>query len=132
MQKSNYFKNTNKKTKKQVHYTPLKIIYAIKYRYKTKERKMKIKPLFDRVVVKPIKEKPEKIGNIILPESAKHPEISEVVALGVGEVDGKKINFEVKIGDKVIFNKYSGNDFKIDNEMYTIIKEKDILAIIEQ
>lgn len=93
---------------------------------------MKIKPLFDRVVLKPIKEKPEKIGNIILPESTKHPEISEVVALGVGEVDGNKVKFEVKIGDRVIFNKYSGNDFKIDNEMYTIIKEKDILAIIEK
>ncbi|MGN0961728.1 MAG: co-chaperone GroES [Christensenellales bacterium] len=93
---------------------------------------MKIKPLFDRVVVKPIKEKPEKIGNIILPESTKHPEISEVIALGVGEIDGKKVNFEVKIGDRVIFNKFSGNDFKIDNEIYTIIKEKDILAIIEK
>lgn len=93
---------------------------------------MKIKPLFDRVVVKPIKEKPEKIGNIILPESTKCPEISEVVALGVGNVDGKKIEFEVKVGDRVIFNKFSGNDFKIDNEMYTIIKEKDILAIIDK
>lgn len=93
---------------------------------------MKLKPLFDRVVVKPIKEKPEKIGNIILPESTKHPEISEVVALGTGKIDGKEVEFEVKIGNRVIFNKFSGNDFKIDNEMYTIIKEKDILAIIEK
>ena len=93
---------------------------------------MKIKPLFDRVVVKPIKEKQDKIGNIILPESTKHPEISEVVALGTGKVDGEEVKFEVQIGDRVIFNKYSGNDFKIENEMYTIIKEKDILAIIEK
>jgi chaperonin GroES len=93
---------------------------------------MKIKPLFDRVVVKPLKDKPEKIGNIILPESTKHPEISEVIALGTGKIDGKKVNFEVKIGDKVIFNKYSGSEFKIDNQMYTIIKEIDILAIIEK
>ena len=93
---------------------------------------MKIKPLFDRVVVKPIKEKAEKIGNIILPESTKRPEISEVVALGVGEIDGKKVNFEVKIGDRVIFNKFSGSEFKLDDETYTIIKEKDILAIIEK
>lgn len=93
---------------------------------------MKIKPLFDRVVVKPIKEKQEKIGNIILPESTKHPEVSEVVALGTGKVDGEEVTFEVKIGDRVIFNKFSGNDFKLDNEMYTIIKEKDILAIIEK
>lgn len=93
---------------------------------------MKIIPLFDRVVVKPIKEKPEKIGNIILPESAQRPEISEVVALGIGKLDGEKVDFEVKVGDRVIFNKFSGSDFKIDNEMYTIIKEKDILAIIEK
>ena len=92
---------------------------------------MKIKPLFDRVVVKPIKEKTEKIGNIILPESTKHPEISEVIALGTGEVDGKKVEFEVKIGDKVIFNKYTGCEFVMENQVYTIIKEKDILAIIE-
>jgi chaperonin GroES len=92
---------------------------------------MKIKPLFDRVVVKELPEKPEKIGNIILPEIAKKPEICEVISLGVGDLDGKKYNFEVKIGDKVIFNKFTGNEFKLDNETYTIIKEKDILAIIE-
>ena len=67
---------------------------------------MKIKPLFDRVVVKEIPDKPEKLGNIILPEIAKKPEISEVIALGVGELDGKKVNFEVKVGDHVIFNKF--------------------------
>lgn len=93
---------------------------------------MKIKPLFDRVVVKPIQEKREKIGNIILPETTKKPEISEVVALGTGKLDGKEIEFEVAIGDKVIFNKYSGNEFILDQEAYTIIKEKDILAIIEK
>ena len=91
---------------------------------------MKLKPLFDRVVVVPIPEKEEKIGNIILPEIAKKPEISEVVALGVGEVDGKKYEFEVKVGDKVIFNKFAGREFKINGEVYTIIKEKDILAIL--
>jgi len=93
---------------------------------------MNIKPLFDRVVVKPIKEKTEKIGNIILPESTKQPEISEVIALGIGKVDGKDTQFEVKLGDKVIFNKFSGCEFIIDNQLFTIIKEKDILAIIEK
>jgi chaperonin GroES len=93
---------------------------------------MNIKPLFDRVVVKPIKEKTEKIGNIILPESSKQPEISEVVALGTGKVENKDVEFEVKIGDRVIFNKYSGCEFVINNEVFTIIKEKDILAIIEK
>lgn len=93
---------------------------------------MKIKPLFDRVVVRPIKEKTEKIGNIILPESSKQPEICEVVALGTGKLDDKEINFEVKVGDRVIFNKYSGCEFLIDNNVHIIIKEKDILGIIEQ
>lgn len=93
---------------------------------------MNIKPLFDRVVVKKLPEnKQEKIGNIILPEITKKPEISEVVALGTGELDGKKVEFEVKIGDKVIFNKFVGNEFKLDNETYTILKQQDILAIIE-
>ena len=93
---------------------------------------MKIKPLFDRVVVKPIKEKSEKIGSIILPESSKQPEISEVIALGSGKVEGEEVSFEVKIGDRVIFNKYSGCEFVIDNEVHIIIKEKDILGIIEK
>lgn len=93
---------------------------------------MKLKPLFDRVVVKSLPIKKEKIGNIILPEITKQPEISEVVALGCGKIDGKEILFEVKIGDNVIINKFNGNEFKIDNETFTIIKEKDILAIIEK
>lgn len=93
---------------------------------------MNIKPLFDRVVVKPIKEKTEKIGNIILPESSKQPEISEVIALGSGKLDNKEVLFEVKVGDRVIFNKYSGCEFIINNEIFTIIKEKDILAIIDK
>ena len=92
---------------------------------------MKLVPLFDRVVVKNIPTKQEKVGNIILPEIAKQPEISEVVALGIGKIDNQEIKFEVKIGDKVIFNKFTGSEFKIDNENYTIIKEKDILAIIK-
>ncbi len=93
---------------------------------------MKLKPLFDRVVVKTLPVKNEKIGNIILPEIAKQPEISEVVALGTGKLDGKDVEFEVKLGDQVIFNKFNGNEFKIGNQIYTIIKEKDILAIIEK
>ena len=93
---------------------------------------MKLKPLFDRIVVKQLPIKQEKVGSIILPEIAKQPEISEVVALGVGKVDGENYQFEVKLGDKVIFNKFNGSEFKIDGETYTIIKEKDILAIINE
>ena len=93
---------------------------------------MKIKPLFDRVVVRPIKEKADKIGSIILPESCKQPEICEVVALGTGKVDGNDVTFEVKVGDRVVFNRYSGCEFLIDNTIHIIIKEKDILGIIEK
>ncbi len=92
---------------------------------------MKLKPLFDRVVVKAIPEKPEKLGSIILPEISKAPEICEVVALGIGEIDNKPIKFSVKVGDRVVFNKYAGSEFKIDGVVYTIIKEKDILAKLE-
>lgn len=93
---------------------------------------MKIVPLYDRVVLKTLPQKAEKIGNIILPEITKKPEISEVVALGSGELEGKEVKFQVKLGDHVIFNKFTGNEFKLDNETYTIIKEKDILAIIDK
>ena len=91
---------------------------------------MKLKPLFDRVVVKALPDKPEKIGNIILPEITKAPEICEVVALGVGDVDGKAVNFSVKIGDKVIFNKYAGTILSLDGKDYLLLKECDLLAIL--
>ena len=68
---------------------------------------MKLAPLYDRVVLKTLPQKAEKIGNIILPEIAKKPEISEVVALGKGKIDGKEVEFLVKLGDHVIFNKFN-------------------------
>ena len=92
---------------------------------------MELIPLYDRVVVKTLPIKQEKVGSIILPEIAKQPEISEVVSLGIGKLDNEEMHFQVKIGDKVIFNKFNGNEFKINNENYIIIKEKDILAIIK-
>ena len=92
---------------------------------------MKIKPLYDRVVLKKLPQACEKLGNIILPEITKRPEICEVVELGVGKLDGKDVEFVVKVGDKVIFDEHLGSEFKIKNETYTIINEKDILAIIE-
>ena len=93
---------------------------------------MELIPLFDRVVVRALPIKQEKLGSIILPEIAKQPEISEVIALGIGKLEGEEVKFQVKLGDKVIFNKFNGNEFKINNENYVIIKEKDILAIIKE
>ena len=92
---------------------------------------MNIKPLFDRVVVKPIKAEEESVGNIILPELTKKPEVCEVVSLGVGDIKGSPYTFTVKVGDRVLFNRYSGSDFVVNNESFIIIKEIDILGILE-
>ena len=94
---------------------------------------MTLKPLFDKVVVKQVEEKDEKVGGIFLPVAAKEKqEIAIVVAVGEGGfIDGKDVKMVVKVGDKVLYSKYSGNEFKIDGENVTIIKQSDILAIVE-
>lgn len=93
---------------------------------------MTLKPLFDKVVVKQI-EKKESVGGIILPSAAQEKqEIATVVAVGEGGViDGKEVKMVVKVGDKVLYSKYAGSQFKIDGEEVTIIKQSDILAIVE-
>lgn len=94
---------------------------------------MTLKPLFDKVVVKEIKEKEESVGGIFLPTAAKEKqEIAEVVAVGEGGfIDGKEVKMVVKPGDRVLYGKYAGSQFKIDGEEVTIIKQSDILAIVE-
>lgn len=94
---------------------------------------MKIRPLADRVVIKKLEAEETTKSGIVLPSSAKEkPQEAEVVAVGPGTVvDGKEIKMEVKVGDKVLFSKYSGNEVKVDGEEYTIIKQEDILAVVE-
>lgn len=94
---------------------------------------MKLKPLFDRVVVKEIKEKEESVGGIFLPTAAQEKqEIAVVAEVGEGGyVDGNEVKMIVKVGDKVLYSKYAGSQFKIDGEEVTIIKQSDILAIVE-
>jgi len=94
---------------------------------------MKLKPLFDRIVVKELEEKEESVGGIFLPTAAKEKqEIAVVIAVGEGGViDGKDVKMVVKTGDKVLYSKYAGSQFKIDGEEVTIIKQSDILAIVE-
>ena len=94
---------------------------------------MTLKPLADRVVVKMVESEETTKSGIVLPGSAKEkPQIAEVVAVGPGTVvDGKKIKMEVKVGDKVITSKYSGTEVKFDGQEYTILKQSDILAIVE-
>jgi len=92
-----------------------------------------VRPLGDRVLVKPIEEKEVKKGGIIIPDTAKEkPQEGEIVALGTGKLDdnGKKIEFTVKKGDKVLVSKYGGTEIKLDGETYQILREDDILAIL--
>jgi chaperonin GroES len=92
-----------------------------------------VKPLSDRVLVKPLEEKETKKGGIIIPDTAKEkPQEGEVVALGTGKVDehGKKIDFTVKKGDRVLISKYGGTEIKFEGENYLIMREDDILGIL--
>ncbi len=94
---------------------------------------MKIKPLADRVVIKMVEAEEKTKSGIILTGSAKEqPQMAEVVEVGPGGVvDGKEIKMEVKKGDKVIFSKYAGTEIKLDGEEYIILRQNDILGIVE-
>lgn len=94
---------------------------------------MKLKPLADRVVVKMVESEETTKSGIVLPGSAKEkPQVAEIIAVGPGAVvDGKKVEMEVKVGDKVIMSKYLGTEVKFDGQEYTIIKQGDILAVVE-
>ncbi len=92
-----------------------------------------IRPLGDRVLVQPIEEQETKKGGIIIPDTAKEkPQEGSVVALGTGKIDdnGKKVEFTVKKGDKVLISKYGGTEIKVDGESYLIMREDDILGIV--
>ncbi|MGI6563047.1 MAG: co-chaperone GroES [Clostridia bacterium] len=94
---------------------------------------MRIKPLGDRVVLRMLEAEEKTKGGIVLPGTAKEkPQEAEVVAVGPGGmIDGKEIVMQVKVGDKVLTSKYSGTEVKIDGQEYTIVKQSDILAIVE-
>jgi chaperonin GroES len=95
--------------------------------------KVNVRPLGDRVLVKPLEAGEVKKGGIIIPDTAKEkPQEGEIVALGTGkrDDDGKKIEFTVKTGDKVLISKYGGTEIKIDDVSYLIMREDDILGIL--
>ena len=95
---------------------------------------MKVKTLHDRVIVKRVEEEEKTKGGIIIPDTAKEkPVEGEILAVGEGKVgdDGKKIALEVKPGDKVLFGKYAGTEIQIDGEEHLIMREDDIIAIVE-
>jgi chaperonin GroES len=95
---------------------------------------MALRPLHDRILVQRIEEEEQKFGGIIIPDSAKEkPQQGKVVAVGAGKADkdGKRITLDVKEGDTILFGKYSGQEVKVDGEDYLIMREDEVLAVIE-
>ncbi|SPE22462.1 Cpn10 chaperonin GroES, small subunit of GroESL [Acidobacteriia bacterium SbA2] len=95
---------------------------------------MKVKPLHDRILIKRVEEKETIKGGIIIPDTAKEkPQEAEVIAVGGGKKteEGKVIPMDVKAGDRILFGKYSGTEIKVDDEDYLIIREDEVLGIIE-
>ena len=95
---------------------------------------LNLKPLGDRVLVEPVEEKETKKGGIIIPDTAKEKPTEGIIrALGTGKVDdnGKKVPFEVKVGDRVLVSKYGGTEVKLDGKEYKILSTDDILAVID-
>jgi chaperonin GroES len=95
---------------------------------------MKVRPLHDRILIKRIEEKETIKGGIIIPDSAKEkPQEGEVIAVGHGKKteEGKVIPLDVKVGDRILFGKYSGTEIKIDNQEYLIVREEEVLGVLE-
>lgn len=94
---------------------------------------MNIKPLCDRVIIRMMEGQETTKSGIVLPGSAKEkPQMAEVLAVGPGGlVDGKEVKMEVKIGDKIIYSKYAGTEVKLDDKEYIIVRQSDILAVVE-
>ena len=93
---------------------------------------MTVRPLHDRIIVRRIEEGEQKVGGIIIPDTAKEkPQQGEIVAVGPGRFDeGKRVPMDVKVGDKVLYGKYSGTEVTIDGEQLLILRETDVLAVI--
>ena len=95
---------------------------------------MKVRPLHDRIIVQRLEESEQRVGGIIIPDTAKEkPQQGKVVAAGKGKAkdDGKVLPLDVKAGDTILFGKYSGQDIKIDGEEYLIMREDEVLAVLE-
>jgi chaperonin GroES len=93
---------------------------------------MHIRPLHDRIIIQRLEEGEQQIGGIIIPDTAKEkPQQGEIVAVGPGRFDeGKRVPMDVKVGDKVLYGKYSGTEVTIDGEQLLILRESDVLAVI--
>ncbi|MBB4635028.1 chaperonin GroES [Longimicrobium terrae] len=93
---------------------------------------IKVKPLADRVVIKALEESEQMRGGLYIPDTAKEkPQQGEVVAVGNGRIeDGKRVDMELKVGDKVLYGKYSGTEVTVEGEQYLILRESDVLAVV--
>jgi chaperonin GroES len=93
---------------------------------------LKVKPLADRVVIKPLEESEQMRGGLYIPDTAKEkPQQGEIMAVGSGRVeDGKRVEMELKVGDKVLYGKYSGTEVTVEGEQYLILRESDVLAVV--
>jgi chaperonin GroES len=95
---------------------------------------MNVRPLHDRIVVQRIEEGEQKVGGIIIPDTAKEkPQQGKVIAAGSGKIkdDGKRVPLDVKAGDLILFGKYSGQEIKLDGEEYLIMREDEVLGVVE-
>src|SRR5262245_35147664 len=98
------------------------------------KKEARIRPLHDRILVKRLEEQDERHGSIIIPDTAKEkPQEGKVVAVGNGKVndEGKRLPLDVKAGDRILFGKYSGSEVKIEGEEYLILREEDVLGILD-
>ena len=94
---------------------------------------MNVKPLFDKVVIEAVEAEATTASGIVLPGTAQEkPQMAVVIAVGPGGViDGKEVVMQVKVGDKILYNKYAGSEFKLDGKTVTILRQSDVLAIVE-
>ncbi len=94
---------------------------------------MRIKPLFDRIVIEQIEaEEKTKSGIVLLSKDQEKPQMAKIIAVGPGGmIDGKEVVMQVKVGDTILYSKYAGSEFKIDGKEVTILRQSDVLAIIE-
>ena len=95
---------------------------------------MKVRPLHDRIIVQRLEEEEQKVGGIIIPDTAKEkPQEGQVIAVGNGKIleNGTKIALDVKAGDKILFGKYSGTEVKVDGDELVVMREEDVMAVIE-
>ena len=94
---------------------------------------MTIRPLFDKIVIEAVEAVEKTASGIVLPGTAQEkPQMARVIAVGPGGlIDGKEVTMQIKVGDTVLYNKYSGSDFKIEGKEVTILRQSDVLAIVE-